>query len=135
MKLHWIFWHPLIQKWNSFEKTIIEICSDINPFKPSVALHIETSHQSICNGNQMTDFYMKCNTELKWLNINISERDIDACHWPPLNFLHLIVPPFFWGSGKYKNFSLLSESHPNWWCKLYETLLNEGVTFHAILSQ
>ena len=36
--------------------------------KPSVAIHIETSHL-ICWAIQMTGFYMKCNTdELKWVN-------------------------------------------------------------------
>ena len=40
---------------------------DINPFQFSDAFHIETSHL-ICSSNQMTGFYMKCNTELKWVN-------------------------------------------------------------------
>ena len=39
----------------------------VNPFQPSVAFHIETSHL-ICNANQMTGFYIECNTGLKWLN-------------------------------------------------------------------
>ena len=35
----------------------------INPFQPSDAFHIET----ICCANQMTGFYIKCNTGLKWI--------------------------------------------------------------------
>ena len=38
----------------------------INPFQPSVAFHIEISHL-IFNENQVTDFYMECNTGLKWV--------------------------------------------------------------------
>ena len=42
------------------------------PFQPSVAFHIETRHL-ICTANQMTGFYMKCNTGLEWNNlININ---------------------------------------------------------------
>ena len=37
-----------------------------NWFLPSVAFHMETSHL-ICNANQMTCFYIECNTVLKWL--------------------------------------------------------------------
>ena len=33
-------------------------------FQPSVAFHIETRHL-ICSANQITGFYMKCNTGLK----------------------------------------------------------------------
>ena len=40
--------------------------SPFNPFQPSVAFHIETNHL-ICLGNQMTGFYVKCNTGLKWV--------------------------------------------------------------------
>ena len=36
-------------------------------FQPSVAFHIETIHL-ICSGNQISGFYMKCNTGLKWIN-------------------------------------------------------------------
>ena len=39
----------------------------INPFQPIVAFHKETSHL-ICSANQMTGFYMECNTGLKWVN-------------------------------------------------------------------
>ena len=38
----------------------------INPFQPSDAFHIDTSHL-ICTLNQMTGFYMKYNTGLKWV--------------------------------------------------------------------
>ena len=39
----------------------------INTFQLSVAFHIATSHL-ICYANQMTGFYMKCNTRLKWVD-------------------------------------------------------------------
>ena len=35
-------------------------------FQPSFAFHIETS-RLICTANQVTGFYMKCNTGLKWV--------------------------------------------------------------------
>ena len=38
--------------------------SNINLFHPSVAFHIETNHL-ICTANQITVFYLKCNTSLK----------------------------------------------------------------------
>ena len=38
----------------------------VNPFQPSVAFHIETSHL-FCRAKQITGFYMKCNTGLKWV--------------------------------------------------------------------
>ena len=40
----------------------------INPFQPSVAFHIETSHL-ICTASKMTSFYIKCNTGLKWVKL------------------------------------------------------------------
>ena len=39
----------------------------INPLQPSVAFHIETN-QLICKTNQLTGFYMKYNTGLRWSN-------------------------------------------------------------------
>ena len=42
----------------------IYICS--NQFQLSVAFHIETSHL-IYHANQVTGFYMECNTGLKWV--------------------------------------------------------------------
>ena len=39
----------------------------VNSFQPSNAFHIEISHL-ICHANQMTGFYMKCNTCLKWVD-------------------------------------------------------------------
>ena len=44
----------------------------VNPYHASVVFHIESSHL-ICDAKQMTGFYIKCNTGLKWLDI---ERDI-----------------------------------------------------------
>ena len=40
----------------------------VNPFQPSVAFHIKTSHL-ICYANQITGFYMKWNNGLKLVNI------------------------------------------------------------------
>ena len=37
-----------------------------NPFKPNVAFYIETSH-FYCDSNQITGFYIKCITGLKWV--------------------------------------------------------------------
>ena len=42
-----------------------------NPFQPSATFDIETS-DLICSANQMTGFYIKCSTRLKWVN-NIFE--------------------------------------------------------------
>ena len=42
------------------------LISPVNPFQPSVPIHIETSHL-ICWANQMTGFYMKCKTALNWV--------------------------------------------------------------------
>ena len=41
-----------------------------NPFQPSVAFHIETSHL-FCSGKQMTDFYIKRNNGLKLIKMLI----------------------------------------------------------------
>ena len=38
----------------------------INPFQSTVTFHIETNHL-ICTANQMTGFYMKCKTGVKWV--------------------------------------------------------------------
>ena len=43
-----------------------------NPFQTSVAFHMETSRLT-CIANQMTGFYMKCITELKWVNGGVSD--------------------------------------------------------------
>ena len=40
---------------------------NLNQFRPSVAFHTEIM-QLIFSGNQVTDFYVKCNTGLKWVN-------------------------------------------------------------------
>ena len=42
----------------------------LNQFQQSDAFHIETSYL-ICNANQMAGSYMKCNTELKWVNASM----------------------------------------------------------------
>ena len=41
-----------------------------NPCQSSVKFYIKTSHL-ICTVNQMTGFYMKWNTELKWIKTNV----------------------------------------------------------------
>ena len=43
----------------------------INLFQSTVTFYIETSHL-ICIANQMTGFYMKCNTGMKWVNLVIT---------------------------------------------------------------
>ena len=48
---------------NQFLMYVIAIIL-LNPFQLSVALNIETSHL-IWKAEQMTGFYMKCNTGLK----------------------------------------------------------------------
>ena len=45
------------------------IVFQINLFPPSVAFHIEAS-QLFCRIKQMTGFYMKRNTRLKWVICN-----------------------------------------------------------------
>ena len=53
-------------------------------FQPSVAFHIETSHL-ICSAKQMTGFYTKRNTVLKWVNtlqnvrLNFSKTHFEPC--------------------------------------------------------
>ena len=42
----------------------------VNPLQPSGAFYIKTSHL-ICCPNEMTGFYMKRNTWLKWINKGI----------------------------------------------------------------
>ena len=45
---------------------------DINTFLPRVDIQIESSHL-IFFENQMTGFYIKCNTGLKWLKSPLQE--------------------------------------------------------------
>ena len=52
---------------------------ELNQFQPSVAFHIETSHL-FCRAKQMTGFYMKRNTGLKWVN----SFQANACFLFPL---------------------------------------------------
>ena len=55
----------------------------LNLFKPSAVFHIETSHligkqiKRIWSVNQMTGFYMKCNTGLKCINIFLNLSKIE----------------------------------------------------------
>ena len=50
----------------------------IDQFKTSVPFHLETSHL-ICNVNQMTGFYMKGNTGLKWVNTGWPQGTMPQC--------------------------------------------------------
>ena len=44
----------------------------------SAAFHVETSHL-ICTTNKLTGFCMKCNTELKWVNLkSVSINSLNA---------------------------------------------------------
>ena len=45
------------------------LCKDLKLFKAIVAFYTETSHL-IQRANQMTGFYIKYNTGLKWVNKN-----------------------------------------------------------------
>ena len=51
----------------------------LNPFQPRVSFHIETSHL-FCRPKQMTAFYVKRNTGLKWVNVQnmfkVSDKEI-----------------------------------------------------------
>ena len=60
----------------------------LNPFQPSVAFYIETSHLS-CTANQMIWFYMKCNTGLKQVNRSFSRQG----HYHTLAFVYRFSYP------------------------------------------
>ena len=52
---------------NYFCKNLrMDVWEGLNPFQPSVVFHIETSHLFCC-AKQMTGFYMKRSTRLKWI--------------------------------------------------------------------
>ena len=57
----------------------------INPYQPSVAFHVETRYL-FRSATEMTGFYMKRNTELKWVRLNRNYQVID---------LKLCLPRFF----------------------------------------
>ena len=44
----------------------------INALQPSATCHIKTSHL-FCRAEQLTGFYMECNTGLKWVNRNSTD--------------------------------------------------------------
>ena len=54
----------------------------INPYQPNVVFYIETS-RLVCISYQMTGFYMKCNTELKW--VNWKKKWVQIFFFTPLN--------------------------------------------------
>ena len=49
----------------------------VNSYRSSVAFHIKSSHL-ICTGNQMTGFYMKGNTGLKWIQVAVTKYFLRA---------------------------------------------------------
>ena len=62
----------------------------VNPFQPSIAFHVETSHL-ICFANQITGFYMKCNNGLKWVNLFIADVPKDPIEEKiKLNAFHFV---------------------------------------------
>ena len=57
-------------KWVDHINIVLFSIQYINPFQPSVAFHMETSHL-ISIANQMTGFYIECNwiNLVKWINL------------------------------------------------------------------
>ena len=41
----------------------------LNPFQPSIAFHVETSH-IFYSANEITNSYVKCNTGVNWVEKN-----------------------------------------------------------------
>ena len=60
----------------------------INPFQSSVAFNIETSNL-FCSAKQMTGFYIKRKTGLKWINVEYDD--------------YLIIFQFFFKLSLYRN--------------------------------
>ena len=58
----------LIKKRVSLNLNMIIIYKYVNPYRPSVVFHIETSHL-FCRAKEMTGFYIKHNTGLKWVKL------------------------------------------------------------------
>ena len=52
------------------EKLNSNVWLGLNPFKPSDAFHIKTSHMIYRAKKKKTGFYMKCNTGLNWNRLN-----------------------------------------------------------------
>ena len=49
---------------------LLQVGYSVNSFQPGLEFHIETSHL-ICCASEMTSFYMKCHTRLKWIKNNV----------------------------------------------------------------
>ena len=49
--------------------TLQQLHFALNPFRPIAECHVETIHL-LCLAKQITGFYMKRNTELKWAKIS-----------------------------------------------------------------
>ena len=67
---------------------------DLNSIQPCIALHLETSHL-LWTAEELTGFYMKCNTGLKWVNTSIDQCFSRQCpiSIPPEN---IRKPKVFW---------------------------------------
>ena len=79
---HW-FW--LIQNIGCNKKVCLFQLVALNPFQPSFAFYKETSHL-IEIANQMTSFYMKCNTKLKCVEIYTMIKAVYYFNWLPWTF-------------------------------------------------
>ena len=67
------FCDDVIKKLLMLARRFMQFWKLFNPLvKPSVAFEIEINHLFF-SGNQMTGFYMKCNSRLKWVKI------VDIC--------------------------------------------------------
>ena len=80
-------------------------CIFIKLFQPSVAFHIENNLALQIKWNQMNDFYMKCNTELKWVNSLLTE------------FLDLFWEKFVLSSRPLKTYNAWVLCWKNWTCQ------------------
>lgn len=83
-----------------------EMCT--NPLRPIVAFNIETNHL-FCPAKQRTGFYMKCNTELKWVNSNVS------IILKPVNWLKMQITRMFFTTSLYKKNWRKWKRSTFWW--------------------
>ena len=61
-----------LQNWEG--KISHGMCVKLNPFQPSVAVHIETRYLFCC-AKQVTGFYIKCNIRLKWVKVDKRSKE------------------------------------------------------------
>ena len=57
-----------LQLWVALNSLSIQIFQQFNPFQPNIDLGAETSN-IFCTANQITRFYMECNTGLNLVNL------------------------------------------------------------------